>query len=38
VGWPLRVREPIETLDPPTDAELALLRDRLDPDKLFLKG
>jgi glutaconate CoA-transferase subunit B len=38
VGWPLRVREPIETLDPPTDAELALLRERLDPDKLFLKG
>jgi glutaconate CoA-transferase subunit B len=38
VGWPLRFREPLDTLDPPTDAELALLRDRLDPDKLFLKG
>lgn len=38
VGWPLRSREPLSTLDPPTDAELVLLRERLDPGKLFLKG
>jgi glutaconate CoA-transferase, subunit B len=38
VGWALRSREPLTTLDPPTTIELALLRERLDPDRLFLKG
>jgi glutaconate CoA-transferase subunit B len=26
-GWPLRVREPLETTEPPTETELATLRD-----------
>jgi glutaconate CoA-transferase subunit B len=38
VGWTLRARDPVATVDPPTAVDLALLRDRLDPDKLFLKG
>jgi glutaconate CoA-transferase, subunit B len=38
VGWALRTRQPTAVLDPPTPAELNLLREHLDPDKLFLKG
>jgi glutaconate CoA-transferase subunit B len=38
VGWPLRSRESLATLDPPSVIDLALLRERLDPAKLFLKG
>jgi glutaconate CoA-transferase subunit B len=38
VGWPLRGRERLETVAPPTDQELALLRDVLDPRRLYLKG
>jgi glutaconate CoA-transferase subunit B len=38
VGWKLRVRDSLETVAPPTDRELRLLREVLDPGKLFLKG
>ncbi len=38
VGWPLRVRARLESTVPPTAEELRLLRDVLDPDKLYLKG
>jgi glutaconate CoA-transferase subunit B len=38
VGWPLRTRPQPATLDPPTAGELALLRDVLDPHRLYLKG
>jgi glutaconate CoA-transferase subunit B len=38
VGWTLRVRATLEAVAPPTAQELRLLRDVLDPDKLFLKG
>jgi glutaconate CoA-transferase, subunit B len=38
VGWPLRSREPVATIEPPTAPDLQLLRDRLDPGRLFLKA
>ncbi len=38
VGWPLRCRERLEPVAPPSDRELALLRDVLDPRGLYLKG
>jgi glutaconate CoA-transferase subunit B len=38
VGWPLRCRERLEPVTPPTDRELTLLRERLDPRGLYLKG
>ena len=38
VGWPLRVRENLGTVAPPTAEELRLLREVLDPGKLYLKG
>jgi glutaconate CoA-transferase subunit B len=38
VGWPLRCREHLGTVEPPTAAELGLLRDVLDPKRLYLKG
>jgi hypothetical protein len=37
VGWPLRCREPLASVEPPTAADLQLLRHRLDPERLFLK-
>ncbi len=36
VGWPLVVREVLETVPEPTAHELQLLRERLDPQRLFL--
>jgi len=36
VGWPLRVRDRLEQVSPPTGDELRLLREVLDPKKLFL--
>jgi glutaconate CoA-transferase subunit B len=36
VGWPLKVREPLAEIAPPTARELHLLREVLDPKKLFL--
>ena len=38
VGWPLRVRDRLETVAAPTGQELSLLRDVLDPRRLYLKG
>jgi len=37
VGWSLRQRAELETVEPPTERELHLLRDVLDPQRLFLK-
>jgi glutaconate CoA-transferase subunit B len=36
VGWPLKAREQLDLVAPPTARELHLLRDVLDPKKLFL--
>ncbi|HEU5040706.1 MAG TPA: CoA-transferase, partial [Gemmatimonadales bacterium] len=38
VGWPLRSRETLASVAPPTAGELTLLRDVLDPKRLYLKG
>jgi glutaconate CoA-transferase subunit B len=38
VAWPLRCREPLESVAHPTERELALLRQVLDPHRLYLKG
>jgi len=37
VGWQLRCRPRLARLDPPTAVELQLLRDVLDPKRLYLK-
>jgi glutaconate CoA-transferase subunit B len=37
VGWPLRRRDRLATVPPPTDHDLHLLRAVLDPQRLFLK-
>ena len=37
VGWPLRQRDTLAAVPPPTERELHLLRDVLDPQRLFLK-
>ena len=36
VGWPLKVRDRLDHVAPPTARELHLLREVLDPQKLFL--
>lgn len=36
VGWPLEVRAALPVVAPPTVEELRLLREVLDPKKLFL--
>lgn len=38
IGWPLRVRDQVAVVEPPSQEDLLLLRERLDPDHLFLKG
>jgi glutaconate CoA-transferase, subunit B len=38
VAWPLQTREPLEQVPPPGERELHLLRDVLDPHRLYLKG
>jgi glutaconate CoA-transferase, subunit B len=38
VGWKLRLRESLEMVAPPNAEELRLLREVLDPGKLYLKG
>lgn len=38
VGWPLRARPRLARLDPPTGLELQLLREVLDPKRLYLKS
>jgi glutaconate CoA-transferase subunit B len=36
VGWPLRARDQLGTVRPPSQEELRLLREVLDPKKLYL--
>lgn len=36
VGWPLKVRDRLDQLTPPSEKELDLLRNVLDPKKLYL--
>jgi glutaconate CoA-transferase subunit B len=38
VGWSLRERDSLGAVAPPTERDLHLLRDVLDPQRLFLKG
>jgi glutaconate CoA-transferase, subunit B len=38
IGWPLQARATLATVDPPTPVELRLLRDVLDPHRLYLKA
>jgi glutaconate CoA-transferase subunit B len=38
VSWPLRVRDRLDHVAPPTEQELTLLREVLDPRRLYLKG
>jgi glutaconate CoA-transferase subunit B len=35
-GFPLLVRDPLEQTTPPTDAELHILRDEVDPHRYLL--
>jgi glutaconate CoA-transferase subunit B len=35
-GWPLKVAESIRHTEPPTGEELRILREELDPDKIYL--
>jgi len=37
-GWPLKVAPNVRTTAPPTEAELRLLREELDPRGIYLKG
>jgi glutaconate CoA-transferase subunit B len=37
VGWPLRVRGALDCIDPPSAETLRLLREVLDPERLYLK-
>lgn len=37
VGWPLRSRRQLAQVEPPTDGELHLLREVLDPRRVYLK-
>jgi len=37
-GWDLKVSSSLRVTDPPTDAELRLLREELDPQGIYLKG
>lgn len=36
VGWPLRMKEPLGMSAPPSARDIALLREQLDPRRLFL--
>ena len=36
-GWPLKVASDLKTTEPPTDEELRLLREELDPTGIYLK-
>ncbi|MBI5883188.1 MAG: CoA-transferase subunit beta [Elusimicrobia bacterium] len=37
IGWPLKVREPLGTVAVPSAAEITLLREKLDPQRLHIK-
>jgi glutaconate CoA-transferase subunit B len=36
-GWPLRVASDLHTIEPPTAAELNLLRNEIDPKRVYLR-
>jgi glutaconate CoA-transferase subunit B len=36
-GWKLKVADSLKTTEPPTDEELRLLREELDPTRIYLK-
>jgi len=36
-GWDLKVAGPVATVEPPTNAELRLLRDDVDPHRVYLR-
>ena len=36
-GWKLKVADNLKTTEPPTDEELRLLREELDPTGIYLK-
>lgn len=36
-GWDLKVADTVATVEPPTDAELRLLRDDVDPHRVYLR-
>jgi len=36
-GWKLKVADDLKTTEPPTDDELRLLREELDPTGIYLK-
>lgn len=36
-GWDLEVGEDLTVVEPPTDAELRLLRHTVDPDRIYLR-
>lgn len=36
-GWPLRVATEVAVTEPPTPAELGLLRDTIDPTRVYLR-
>jgi len=38
VGWELRSRPALDCVEPPTPTDLRLMRDVLDPQRLYLKG
>ncbi|HET7250887.1 MAG TPA: CoA-transferase [Gemmatimonadales bacterium] len=38
VGWPLTARTTLREIAPPTERDLVLLREVLDPNRLYLKG
>jgi glutaconate CoA-transferase subunit B len=37
IGWPVRTRDSLATVDPPTERDLYLLREVLDPDRVYLQ-
>lgn len=37
-GWPLRAAESVRVTEAPTEGELRLLREELDPEGIYLKG
>jgi len=37
-GWDIRVRDDLRTTEPPTEKELRILREELDPRGIYLKG
>jgi len=38
VGWSLRCTSRLQQVEPPSERELYLLREVLDPGRLYLKG